>query len=116
MYMTLCGDWGSENSYSAGSVVKYQDDGVVYYTPKGAPAGATPHDGMYWQRMDVQATIAMMIDTFNSFADMMENRFNQYFDLNGKALILPSSTASSEKRFEITVDDDGELSATEITE
>jgi len=116
MYMTLCGNYNDDNSYYAGSVVKYPEDNVVYYALKDAPAGATPHDGMYWQRMDVQATLAMMIDTFNAFSDMVEGRFNQYFDLNGKALILPSSTASSEKRFEITVDDDGDVTATEITE
>lgn len=116
MYMTLCGDYSDNNSYYAGSVVKYSEDNVVYYALKDVPAGITPHDTAYWQRMDVQATLAMMIDTFSTFADMMDNRFNQYFDLNGKALILPSSTASSQKRFEITVDDDGDVTATEITE
>ena len=35
---------------------------------------------------------------------------------DSKTLVLASSTASSEKKFAITVDDDGELTATEITE
>lgn len=35
---------------------------------------------------------------------------------DGKTLVLKSSTASSTKEFAITVDDDGELTATEITE
>lgn len=33
-----------------------------------------------------------------------------------KALILSSSTEGSTKKFSITVDDDGELTATEVTE
>ena len=33
---------------------------------------------------------------------------------DGKTLVLASSTASSTKKFSITVDDDGELTATEI--
>ena len=35
---------------------------------------------------------------------------------DGKTLVLKSSTASSTKSFAITVDDEGELTATEITE
>ena len=35
---------------------------------------------------------------------------------DGKTLVLKSSTASSTKEFAITVDDDGELTATEIVE
>jgi len=35
---------------------------------------------------------------------------------DGKTLVLASSTASSTKKFAITVDDDGELTATEVTE
>lgn len=35
---------------------------------------------------------------------------------DGKTLVLASSTASSTKKFAITIDDDGELTATEITE
>ena len=35
---------------------------------------------------------------------------------DSKTLVLLSSTASSTKKFAITVDDDGELTATEITE
>lgn len=35
--------------------------------------------------------------------------------IEGKALILPSSTEGSTKRFKITVDDGGTLTATEVT-
>ena len=35
--------------------------------------------------------------------------------IEGKALILPSSTAGSTKKFKITVDDSGTISATEVT-
>lgn len=35
---------------------------------------------------------------------------------NAKTIVLSSSTAESTKKFAITVDDDGELTATEITE
>ena len=36
--------------------------------------------------------------------------------IEGKALILPSSTSGSTKRFKITVDDSGAISATEVVE
>lgn len=113
--MTLRGDWGSGTQYAVNDVVRFTD-GVVYVCQKVPPVGATPHDTLYWGRYHSQEVISMMIDTFNVLAEATEDRFNQYFDLNGKALILPSSTASSEKRFEITVDDDGDVTATEITE
>ena len=38
------------------------------------------------------------------------------FGVRGKAMILQSSTEGSDKRFKITVDDSGTLSAAEITE
>lgn len=70
-------------------------------------------------------------DSSNTYADIIGNGTNKKRSnaatvdwsgnawyagtIEGTALILPSSTANSTKKFKITVDDSGTLSATEIT-
>ena len=46
----------------------------------------------------------------------IDESYNGWFEgaVEGKAFILPSSTSGSTKRFKITVDDSGTLSATEV--
>ena len=53
----------------------------------------------------------------NSNAHTLDWSGNAWFagTVEGKALILPSSTTDSTKKFKITVDDTGTLSATEVT-
>ena len=70
-------------------------------------------------------------DTSNTYAEIVGNGYeteksnaytldwygNAWYagTVEGKALILPSSTTDSTKKFKITVDDNGTLSATEVT-
>lgn len=53
----------------------------------------------------------------NSNAHTLDWSGNAWYagTVEGKALILPSSTTDSTKKFKITVDDSGTLSATEVT-
>ena len=55
-------------------------------------------------------------DTSRSNAHTLDWSGNAWFagTVEGKSLILPSSTANSTKKFKITVDDSGALTATEI--
>ena len=55
--------------------------------------------------------------TARSNAHTLDWKGNAWFagTIEGKAIILPSSTESSTKRFKITVDDNGTLTATEVT-
>ena len=57
-------------------------------------------------------------DTSRSNAHTLDWSGNAWFagTIEGKALILPSSAPDSTKKFKITVDDSGTLTATEITE
>lgn len=56
-------------------------------------------------------------DTARSNAHTLDWSGNAWFagTIEGKALILPSSTEGSTKRFKITVDDSGTLTTTEVT-
>lgn len=58
----------------------------------------------------VGTTIA---DVIRDAADKMSTELVSYKD-DGKAVILKSSTAGSQKQFKITVEDDGTLTATEV--
>ena len=56
-------------------------------------------------------------DTARSNAHTLDWSGNAWYagTIEGKALILPSSTENSTKKFKITVDDNGALTATEVT-
>lgn len=56
-------------------------------------------------------------DSFRSNAHTLDWKGNAWFagTIEGKAIILPSSTEGSTKKFKITVDDSGTLTATEVT-
>lgn len=115
MKETLCGDWSSGTDYSVGNIVRYQD--VMYIAFKDPPVGDTPHDTMYWVRYngELQGAMSAIVDVFNSAFDTIDEKIGAHFSSDGKKLTLASSTASSVKNFDITVDDDGELTATEVT-
>ena len=136
--MTLKGDYSDLNSYSAGDVVRWPD-GTIYVALKNAPAGIPPTDTRYWERakQEYQDLIDLILDAFDSGNAMSLKVANNLttstagkildarqgkaikglidgLNPNAKTLVLASSTASSTKKFAITVDDSGELSATEI--
>lgn len=115
--MKLKGNWNNETTYAIGDVVLFTDN-VVYNLLHPCKAGTPPVDTRYWGRASaMRAMCAMMI------LDMMseESGNNQAIidmiptNVSDEALLLKSSTADSEKEFLITVDDDGEITATEVT-
>ena len=120
--MKYKGDYASGTSYSVDDVVVYTD-GIPYRLQNPAPAGTTPHDTGAWNRLlgPMASAVVMFHDMFAglltsaaSAADTKTVVDAMLFD--AKTIVLASSTASSEKSFAITVDDDGDLSATEITD
>lgn len=136
--MTLKGDYSDLSSYSAGDVVRWPD-GTIYVALKNAPAGIPPTDTRYWERakQEYQDLIDLILDAFDSGNAMSLKVANNLttstagkildarqgkaikglidgLNPDAKTLVLASSTASSTKKFAITVDDSGELSVTEI--
>ena len=55
-----------------------------------------------------------LIDNLNTAVGGLDTDLDKLYP-NSKSIVLDSSTASSTKKFAITVDDDGELTATEVT-
>ena len=136
--MTLKGDYSDLSSYNAGDVVRWPD-GTIYVALKNAPSGIPPTDTRYWERakQEYQDLIDLILDAFDSGNAMSLKVANNLttstagkildarqgkaikglidgLNPDAKTLVLASSTASSTKKFAITVDDSGELSATEI--
>ena len=120
--MNYCGNYNSGTSYSIGDIALYTD-GVPYILLKAAPAGTSCHDTLYWNRVqpplaDALVAIHGAIDTlFDNLASegAAMTALNEII-VDNKTIILASSTEDSDKKFAITVDDDGDLAATEITE
>ena len=57
----------------------------------------------------------MSIDNLKTTLNAIKYLLTNYMANGDKAIILTSSTAGSTKKFKITVDDGGTLSATEVT-
>lgn len=136
--MNIKGDYSGLTSYSVGDVVRC--DGVMYVLMKPAASGTTPTNSLYWDRMPQPLADAaeLIVDSIIPIANNLTTttagkaldarkgkELKQLIDGVGdeldlvypdsKTLVLLSSTASSTKRFAITVNDDAELTATEIT-
>ena len=57
----------------------------------------------------------MSLDNLKTTLNAIKYLLTDYMANGDKAIILTSSTANSTKKFKITVDDTGALSATEVT-
>lgn len=110
--MKLKGNYSAEVTYNVGDVVLFTDN-VVYHLQYPCPAGIPPTDTRYWSKTD--QTIGYMV-RFILDALEIESGNNEGIapNLSDDALILKSSTEGSTKEFIITVDDSGELDATEL--
>lgn len=112
--MELHGEWNAGVTYAVNDVVVFE--GLVYHLQRLAPAGTPPTDTLYWGKVGQQLSeaILLMMDVYNANADELDATMAAKFPTD-KELVLASSTAASTKVFVITVDDDGELTATEQT-
>ena len=116
--MKYKGAYSADTDYSKDDVVVFTDN-IAYQAFKDPPAGATPHNRLYWLRLpdDLQAVVMMFHDTFASLATSVAAFDGVIYD--SKTLVLASSTEDSDKVYAITVEDGdsgGELVATEVTD
>ena len=135
--MKLTGDYNSGTSYSVGDVVLYTD-GVVYHLQRPCSAGTPPVNTLYWGQVSqpLADAVKLIMDALEIESEHnLELANNLTTATTGKALdatqgkalkemipdnidadgiLLNSSTESSTKQFLITVDDDGDLTATEV--
>lgn len=120
--MNYCGNYSAGTSYNVGDIAIYTD-GVPYILLKPAPAGTACHDTLYWNRVQppladalvaVNGAVNSMLDTIGSDGQAITALSGVIVD--DKTIVLASSTEDSTKKFAITVDDDGDISATEVTE
>ena len=133
--MTLKGDYSDLTSYNIGDVVRF--NGVFYHKQNACAAGTPPTDTLYWGKLEQDKSDVLnmlmnggMLTTASLYNGLSSTTSGKALDSRqGKALKemildispdaktirLASSTASSDKVFDITVDDDGDLTATEYT-
>ena len=116
--MKFKGTYSGETSYSVGDVVIYDKTVIILQNP--APAGTPPYDTLYWGTVEkpLAEAVLLMADVLADATSMVAGVQTQFETAipDAKTLVLASSTASSDKTFAITVDDAGDLAATEITE
>lgn len=134
--MNLKGNYSDLTSYSVGDVVRWTDD-TSYVLMNPCKSGTPPTMSEFWERVpqNLQVAVDLIIDYVTAKVPALANNLTTTasgkaldarqgkalktmidgFLPDEKTLVLKSSTASSTKKFEITVDDTGELTATEIT-
>lgn len=140
--MKLKGNYSDLTTYAVGDVAVFTD-GTPYILRKPCKAGTPPTVSLYWERVSqpLAEAVTMVMDgigiaeagalsgkvannlTTTASGKVLDARQGKtlkgLIDMvnpDSKTLVLLSSTASSTKKFAITVDDDGELTASEITE
>ena len=134
--MKLKGEWKGNQKYDVGDILRYTD-GVFYHVQKPCAAGTAPVDTRYWGRLNqAAAEAASMIMDMEANDIQLENDLNQSTggkkaldahqgkvlkemipdNISENSIVLNSSTPDSTKQFLITVDDDGDITATEIEE
>lgn len=125
--MKFKGTYSAETTYNVGDVVIYAQDNKVYHLQKPAKAGTAPHDTLYWGQVDqpLDEAVRLMADvlglalkadeTTEAAVRDLDNMIGS-LNLTDYGLVLNSITEGSTKRFDITVDDSGEITATEIEE
>ena len=112
--MKYTGDYSSGSSYNKGDVAFYTD-GIAYMAIKDAPAGATPHEEMYWARLlqPLQEMVEMfhdMFDGINSAVSTIAASIPQ--NISDEAITLKGS---EDAEYLITVDDSGDTPELAVT-
>lgn len=120
MSLNYRGTYNDDTTYYEGDVVVYED-GVPYLMKESAPSGTKCHDTLYWNRLD--DPLASVVEMFHNMLDgLIESAttaagITQIVDtmlFDSKTIMLQSSSEDSEKVFAITVDDSGDIDATEV--
>ena len=106
----LKGNYDGTVTYDVGDVVKYAN-GVVYVLQYPCKSGIPPTQTRYWGQLEqpLQEAVLLILDALELVPPIPTN-------ISEDAIILKSSTEDSDKEFIITVDDDGEITATELEE
>ena len=101
---------------SSGEVVTTSNALLNMFSYTGGTFTGTPEiNTTYYLSSDNMIVRETEIDTLNGYVDsMIDVAIDKYADT--AEYIVPSSTAGSIKKFKITVDDAGTLSATEVTD
>lgn len=112
-------------SYNVGDVVIFDNgERAVYNLQSPAPEGTPPTDSLYWGRVGqpISDCVLLICDAVEQVEGNLETaEINLYAAIEShfaddKTLVLASSTEDSDKKFAITVYDDGEIDAAEIEE
>jgi hypothetical protein len=138
--VTLKGNFSDLVTYDPGDVAVF--GGVPYILKKPCAAGVPPTVTLYWERLEqyLANAVALIMGgitiaeggaltgkvannlTTTASGKVLDARQGKALKalIDGispdeKTLVLSSSTASSTKKFAITVDDDGELSVDELS-
>lgn len=113
--MELKGNYSSDVSYSVGDVVLFTD-GFVYHKQNASGAGVPPTDTSVWGKVNqtLAEAVKMVIDGIGIANSDDVSPSDIPSNISENAILLNSSTEDSTKQFLITVDDDGELTATEV--
>ena len=129
--MTLKGEYSGLTSYDVDDVVGFQGNCYLAIKPN---SGKVPTDTLYWEKLGKMPSIAAKFAMDAGLEGKLVNGLSQAtpgkaldakqgkvlkemilgVSPDDKTLVLASSTASSTKKFAITVDDSGELSVDEI--
>ena len=109
--MRLKGNYSGDTLYSVGDVVLFTD-GVSYHLQHPCAAGTSPVNTLYWSRtsQEINDIVSIAMDAI-AMADS-----NDPTNISDNAILLNSSSEGSKKQFLITVDDEGEITATEVEE
>lgn len=104
--MKYKGDYNSGSSYDKGDVTVYTD-GVAYVAIDAAPAGVTPHEERFWER--VKQPIQEIVLMFKDYLDGIQAAIPD--NISNEAITLSTETAD----YLITVDDSGDTPELDVT-
>ena len=116
------GDFDPGTPYGIDDIVIYDNgERAVYILQQEGPVGSPPTDSRYWSRVGqpISECILCIQDVIAQVYPIVESAVVSAMDrffVDDKTLVLGSSTEGSEKKFAITVDDEGDIEAAEIEE
>lgn len=115
--MKLKGNWNNATTYDVEDVVLFTDD-VSYHLQHPCPAGTPPVDTRYWSRtsQEINNMVHIAMDAISIANSDDVDPSTVPTNISDDAILLNSSTEGSNKQFLITVDDEGEITTTEVEE